>query len=256
MGSSLHEAIGDISDGEESGGGIISFSSSNPDAILVPDAIFHASQGYASLRAASASWVTGWQARKETIVWRGSTTGVGTISNAEMNPADASLLPRTRMCLMLRGSPGVDARIVGIAQSDDLEGDRSRLDHAGVLGNHIDPMTWLARKFAIDIDGNTNAWSNLFTRLLAGCCVIKIASPHGYRQWYYNALEPWRHFVPVNADFSDLHEKIDWCRAHDSRCEEIAEAGRAFALQREFASEMKGAVRTLERHSAGKGVGA
>ncbi|MEP9390169.1 glycosyl transferase family 90 [Mesorhizobium sp. KR9-304] len=159
---------------------------------------------------------------------------------------DDGLLQRTRMCLILRATPGVDAKFAGIAQSADPRHDRLRLERAGILAGYIDPMTWLVRKFAIDIDGNTNAWTNLFTRLLAGCCVIKIASPFGYRQWYYDALTPWQHFVPVKADLSDLREKIDWCRTHDAECAEIASAGRDFALRRDFATEMKRAVETLD----------
>lgn len=63
------------------------------------------------------------------------------------------------------------------------------------------------RRFALDVDGNTNAWANLFQRLLLGCCVIKVASPFGYRQWYYDDLVPWVHYVPVRADMADLVDR-------------------------------------------------
>ena len=240
-------AFGNISDGEEGGPGTIVFSANRPDAILIPDAFFYETRGYASYRAASESWRTGWAARRETIVWRGTTTGCGRISSPEMAPGDEELLQRTRMCLILRTTPGVDARFAALAQSDAPQLDQRRLEEAGIMAGYIDPMTWLVRKFAIDIDGNSNAWTNLFTRLLAGCCVIKIASPLGYRQWYYDTLSPWRHFVPVKADLSDLHEKIDWCREHDGECAEIASAGCDFARRRDFATEMKYAVETLNR---------
>jgi hypothetical protein len=240
-------ALGNVSDGEESGPDTIVFSSKRRDAILVPDAIFYESRGYADYRRAADAWGAGWAARDEKIVWRGTTTGHGRITSAGMAPDDGSLLPRTRMCLLLRSMKGVDARIVDVAQSADPAKDRSRLEQADILGGRIDPKTWLVRKFAIDIDGNSNAWSNLFTRLLAGCCVLKVSSAQGFRQWYYDELQPWQHFVPVEADLSDLREKIDWCRAHDKRCAEIAAAGRDFACRRDFATEMDGAVDTLNR---------
>jgi hypothetical protein len=239
-------AFGNVSDGEEGRPGAIVFSANNADAILVPDSVFYETRGYASFRAAAEAWETGWAVRLEPIVWRGTTTGAGPISSAEMAPDDAGLLQRTRMCLILRAAPGVDAKFAGIAQSVDPRLDRLRLQQSGILADYIDPMTWLVRKFAIDIDGNTNAWSNLFTRLLAGCCVIKIASPSDYRQWYYDALIPWQHFVPVKADMSDLREKIDWCRTHDAECAEIASAGRDLVRRRDFATEMKLAVETLD----------
>jgi len=245
--SRASSALGNVSDGEEGGPGAVAFSSNSPDAILIPDAFFHQTRGYASFRAASQSWRTSWAAREETVVWRGTTTGSGKISSAAMTPDDDGLLQRTRMCLILRETPRADARFVGIAQSNDVERDRNRLEQAGILAGYVDPMTWLVRKFAIDIDGNTNAWSNLFTRLLAGCCVIKVASPLGYRQWYYDELTPWRHYVPVRADLSDLNEKIDWCRTHDAECAQIASAGRDFVFRRDFDTEMKRTVETLDR---------
>ncbi len=245
------EAIGEVSDGEESGPGTISFSAFDPDAILIPDSIFYRSRGYDYQRDGADRWQVDWAARREQIVWRGSTTGRGQISTEEMAANDTKLILRTRMCLMLRATPDVDARLINVAQSAEPARDKLRLEQADILGSHIHPGTWFVRKFAIDVDGNSNAWSNLFTRLLAGCCVIKIASPSGYRQWYYDALRPWEHFVPAKADLSDLHEKIDWCRAHDRQCAEIAAAGRDFALRRDFETEMRGAVETLNARLAG-----
>lgn len=252
MRSTVNAGLGDISDGEESRSGTISFSTARHDAILIPDSLFYQSRGYTSFREASKSWRINWQARDEMIVWRGSTTGYGNIASDKMESSDKNLIQRTRMCLILQRAPRVDARFVQVVQSSKVAYHRRQLKRACILGGHIDPTTWLVRKFAIDIDGNSNAWSNLFTRLLAGCCVIKIASPFGYRQWYYDKLQPWHHFVPVAADLSDLMEKIHWCRAHDQRCSEIASAGRDFALRRDFATETNFAVETLnERLGAG-----
>ena len=245
--SQASEAVGEISDGEESEPGTISFCAADPSAVLIPDSIFYWSCGYAAYRDAASAWRTDWAARKERIVWRGSTTGRGRISADEMAADDVSLIQRTRLCLTLRARRDVDARFAEVVQSIDPEEDKHRLEQAGILGGHIEPMTWLLRKFAIDIDGNSNAWSNLFTRLLAGCCVIKVASPLGYRQWYYDALRPWEHFVPVAADLSDLDEKIDWCRTHDRQAAEIAAAGRIFVVRRSFETEMAAAVEALNR---------
>ena len=83
-------------------------------------------------------------------------------------------------------------------------------------------------------------------RLLLGCCVLKIQSEHGFRQWYYERLTPWQHYVPVRADMSDLIEKIGWCRSHDGECAEIAGAGQAFAHAMTVEGEISEAVRRLE----------
>jgi hypothetical protein len=75
-----------------------------------------------------------------------------------------------------------------------------------------------------------------------GCCVIKIASAEGYRQWYYDKLEPWVHYVPACADLSDLIERIEWCRSHENECRDIARAGQEFAMRRTVKSEIGDAV--------------
>src|SRR5262249_30353973 len=113
-------------------------------------------------------------------------------------------------------------------------------------GSRVAPATWLGQKHALDIDGFSNAWSNLFTRLLFGCCVLKVESRYGFRQWYYDRLKPWQHYIPVAADLSDLAERVDWARAHDRACQEIAEAGRRLALTMTMSAVTAEAVGIIE----------
>jgi hypothetical protein len=231
----------EISDGEDSDEGVVGFCSPHPGAILIPDPDFYRSRGYAAYRRPVPSWA----GRDGTIVWRGVTTGRGTIATDGMMSDDSRLIQRSRLCLVLRDVRGADARLTNVVQSSDASRDLGRLRSAGILGEPISGESWAQRKFALDIDGNTNAWSNLFTRLLLGCCVIKVGSLRGYRQWYYHALRPFEHFVPVAADLSDLVEKIEWCRAHEGECEKIAAAGRALALTLGYEREMAAAAEAI-----------
>ena len=75
-----------------------------------------------------------------------------------------------------------------------------------------------------------------------GCCVLKVASPRNYRQWYYDDLKPWTHFVPVKADLSDLAAQIAWCRANLDACERIAADGQAFAMALRYEKEIVAAA--------------
>lgn len=235
----------ETSDGWESAPGVISFCSVHPDAILVPDPEFYISGGYAEVRRRAREAAVPWRERSDTLVWRGSSTGPGSVAEADMTPANLNLIQRTRLCLILRDVAGTDVRLVNAAQAADPDDARRHLMAAGILAGGIPPHTWLGRKFALDIDGNANAWSNLFTRLLLGCCVLKVASPLGYRQWYYDDLVPWRHFVPVAADLGDLVEKIEWCRAHPDECEGIGAAGQALAMAMTLEREMERGIAKL-----------
>lgn len=248
-----HAEIGaDFSDGKESGPGLLSFCSRVDGAVLIPDHSFVNTRGYAVEREQARANTSDWFARSDTIVWRGTTTGVGIISKPQMAADDPELIARVRLCLALKGVPGTDVRINNIAQSDDSAGDLFNLARAGIFGEYIATVFWNGFRFAIDIDGNSNAWSNLFMRLLMGCCVLKVTSAGGWRQWYYDELKPFEHYVPVKADLSDLLDTIAWCRAHPHECRDIAARGQAFALARDYDTEMAAArARVTQAWAAG-----
>jgi hypothetical protein len=238
-GSSVRSVGADLSDGSDVPSGWMAFCSNRNDVVLVPDPVFFNSGGYAEFRNLSST--VPWAERVGIVLWRGTLTGVGAATSETMRADDSSLRQRTRMCLILNGISGTDVKIHKIENNISAV-DRERLARYGLIGKKIKQASWTKHKFAVDVDGHTNAWSNLFIRLLLGCCTLKISSQYGFRQWYYNKLKSWEHFIPVRADMSDLVEKIDWCRAHDDECARIARAGAAIAQSMTVDSEVRDAV--------------
>jgi hypothetical protein len=235
------------------GDGLVGFCSNRPGAVLVPDPDFFNTKGYAGTRTVAAH-APPWRQRGEEIVWRGATSGIGLRTDDDMSAGNTRLIQRTRLCLALKGVPGVDVAFAEAAPSNDPQLDGKRLAAAGLLAGRISGASWAQRRFAIDVDGNTNAWSNLFQRLLLGCCVIKVGSEHDFRQWYYGDLIPWRHYVPVKPDMSDVVEKIEWCRSHLDECEAIAAAGQTLATAMTLEREIARGVGAINRAFAGKGT--
>ncbi len=210
----------------------VAFCSNNPDSLLIPDFEFLASRAYDGFRKAADMRAPGWERRKPLAVWRGSTTGI---------PAggDWLSLPRIRLCDIARTRPDLfDAGISNVVQLDHVPDAEATLRARGIMKDHLPGETWLLYRYTIDIDGNTNAWSNLFTKLLSGSPVLKVASPGGHRQWYYGRLEPFVNFVPVLPDMSDLVEKLLWLKEDDDRARAIGAAGRALALSLGFETEL------------------
>jgi hypothetical protein len=117
------------------------------------------------------------------------------------------------------------ASIVQIAEPYVVE----RIRNAGIMKDPTPREQFMRYKAVIDIDGNANAWSGLFCSLLGASCVLKVASQLGFHQWYYKDLKPWLHYVPVQADFADMHDAISWFIDHGSHAFEIAQRGREFA---------------------------
>jgi hypothetical protein len=229
--------------------GNIAFCSNSPDSLLIPDPDFYNSNGYLDLRH-ELPRQRPWHERQDTIVWRGATTGRGSLPDDTLDLSANDLRPRVRLCATFKSIPGTDVKIYLCAQTPEPKLAEQRLRTLGLFGDKVPREAWLDHKFAFDIDGNANTWSNLFTRMLLGCCVIKVASPRELRQWYYHRLEPWRHYVPVRSDMSDLADKIEWCRGHQAECARIADAGQKLALAMTFETEISDAVRRLSGHMA------
>jgi uncharacterized membrane protein YgcG len=72
--------------------------------------------------------------------------------------------------------------------------------------------------------------------MLLGSVILKVDSKCVADQmWYFPLLKPFFDHVPVKADLSDLKEKIEWCRAHDAECRQIA--ANALEVYKSFVSK-------------------
>jgi hypothetical protein len=86
-------------------------------------------------------------------------------------------------------------------------------------------------------------------RLLSGSLSFKQESDE--IQYFYSALKPYEHYIPLRRDVKDLLEKIRWAKKHDEECKEIAENARAFALQNLMPNQIYAYLYwTLERYAS------
>ncbi len=233
------------SDGDQPSRARFSPSSRTADQIPLPDPHFYRSHGFAEERRLAAG-AAPWGERSDAIVWRGVLNGPGRLDFAADAATDPTVNARLRLVMRLHGVAGTDARISGLP----LEHERwpKALGGLGYLGEPLPQTDWLGRKFAIDIDGHANTWSNFLVRMLFGCCILKVDSQFGFRQWYYDRLKPFEHFIPIRADMTDFAEKIDWARTHDREAREIAAAGQRFAMALDFEAGKGDAVAAIAAH--------
>lgn len=84
-------------------------------------------------------------------------------------------------------------------------------------------------KYILDIDGWTNTWDGTIWKLYSGSVLLKTESI--WKQWYYDDLKPYIHYVPVNNDFSNLNEQIEWCQNNQDKCKEITNNAKKFVLE-------------------------
>jgi len=93
---------------------------------------------------------------------------------------------------------------------------------------YISPQEHIRYAYLPILDGAMISGGGYEWRLLSNSLVFKPDSP--YIAWFEHGLKPYVHYIPIHSNMDDLIEKIQWARAHDKDCEEIANNGADFAL--------------------------
>lgn len=106
--------------------------------------------------------------------------------------------------------------------------EEGRFKYVNFSANQTSISEQITYKYILDIDGWSSTWSAMVWKLYSGSVLLKTKSK--WKQWYYDDLKEWIHYVPVEDDFSDLNDKIEWCIHNDSECEQITENAKQFVL--------------------------
>ncbi len=213
----------------------VAFSGNSPGNVLIPDADFIRSQGYATLRRFALNAGRPWRDRRDLIFWRGSSTGRPRITEGE----DVATIPRIRLARMVRDWQRDDLFDIGITQMVQVDEAAAALAATyGIMAKAVPQEAFGQYRHSLDIDGNASSWAGLFGKLILGNTVLKIASAVGHRQWYYDRLTPFKNFIPVRADLSDLLRAAEWLRHNPAAAEAIAARGAELAETMSFEAEM------------------
>ncbi|MDX8353049.1 glycosyl transferase family 90 [Cognatiyoonia sp. IB215182] len=243
--SDIKQIVVNASDGNLPTGADYKFSVSSDRHTPLPDVYFFRDRGYAETDAFAAEQALDWDDRSDEIIWRGRPNGTGVFSLEPELIDNPAVNQRLRMAMKSR-ELDIDFRFVACPDHD-----YGRLiEDAGYVADFIPTHDWSGMKYAVDIDGFTNAWNNFMQRLKLGCCVLKVGSPMGYYQWYYHKLIPWEHYVPIRTDLGDLATQIDWVKTNPDKAREIAANGQAVARALTFESETRVAAEAIEAREA------
>lgn len=230
-----------------------------------------------------------WDQRYAKLLWRGQTSGMSYVLGEEARPvltgvrqarrwlkdfltievveneqlfeelhASYQRLLAVKLC---RRIDGADVRFIPM-----YDGDMSAIQMAerhlgsGLSAERIPEPKFLAMqqqyKYVLSLPGS-DVPSSVRTDLLSGCVTL-MPKPFWENVWFFGLI-PMVHYIPLRADLSDLEERLEWCRDNDAQCREIAEAARAFALERfepslEFKVQARMVERVVNQLSSGDGV--
>ena len=240
---STERTDGDVAISLDDGGGRLpglAFCDYRPGFLLIPDPPYLGTHQYQRLRKDIRENHVPWETRVPVAFWRGSTTGVPTVPKLGWRT-----LPRIRLSEISAEYPDlIDAGITNVIQIRDSSA-LADLQSRNLIRPHVGHQVFQQYKYQIDIDGNTNAWSGLFMRLMTGSPVLKVASPLGWQQWYYTRLKPWVNYVPVDPNMEDLPDKVKWLQSNDASARQIGEAGFALAESLGSPEELTHVSRTI-----------
>ena len=198
---------------------------------LVPDCFFLKTNAYADLAETYRRRAIPWRERRPILFWRGTTTG---------REPNLDALPRVRMCRMAQ-SLGELADVGFSAASQQFAGAEPWLRAQGLLRDFVPNWQYDTYQLHIATDGNASPWLSL-AKMHTGSPVLKVESPQGFRQWYYQRLVPWENYVPIRSDLADLNDTVRTLLADPARAQRIGLAGRELARSMSCEAEIARAV--------------
>lgn len=175
-----------------------------------------------------------WEQKMDKAVWRGTVTGLGVYdmlpkqidslivkSLVATDPISGRVIPkanRLQLVSKFYSDKSVNIGLSSLGQTDEKA--REYLCELGFLKPFLSQKEILSYKYLIVVDGNTFA-SQLPWSLHCNSLVLMVSPTW---ESIVAGVEAWVHYVPLATDFSDLKEKINWCRENDRQCKEISRA--------------------------------
>lgn len=171
-----------------------------------------------------------WEEKIPTIIWRGASTGRGTTVEDNIRlffyqysnekDIDGNLfmdVQFTKWNLRPRKHPKNPYIRTILKEDFDMK-----------IGNYMTPIEQAKYKYCINLPGHSCAY-RLSLQLFSGSLVFSY--PCENYLWFFNWLEPWVHYIPIEKEFSmeEIKNKIRWCKENDEKCKEIVKNARKFA---------------------------
>ncbi len=191
-----------------------------PKVVLMPD--FEALLGYGKelgeVQRGNSAFP--WENKVNKAFWRGAMTG------GIYTPENFLSFPRANSVYLSFQFPNlIDSRFTILCQCEDCPQIRST--YPNYFTDFIPIYPQVAYKYQLLIDGNSCAYSRAYWQLFSNCLVLKQSSDA--IQWYYRALQPYIHYIPVKTDMSDLVDVVQWAIDHDEQAEAISKEAQDFA---------------------------
>ena len=87
-------------------------------------------------------------------------------------------------------------------------------------------------RYQIDIGGSSGTtWDALMWKMASGALVFKVKHQAGAQDHWHNEMVNNKHYLEVDPDLSNLHDKWQWAESNPGDANRIARSGQELALQ-------------------------
>jgi len=174
---------------------------------------------------------TNFDSKINTAIFRGSSTGCGTVikNNPRLKAAFLTRRlykhPKYGIDNSYDGVLYLDARITKFSSKVKKHYSDEYIHFVNPKKLKLKPASKMSinmisnYKYILSIEGNIAAF-RLSLELAYNSVILLVKSD--FYIWYQPLLKPWIHYVPIKKDLSDLVDKIDWCKKNDNKCKIIA----------------------------------
>jgi hypothetical protein len=197
------------------------------DKLLLPDAFMIEKGKWNVLldKIEEASASIPWYNKENKLFWRGGAHG--SESKYLYNITNFDKLARLKLVMYSKLYPDyINAAFVNYAEfSNDVEGENLKTVLDLLFGKnpqlkHTKEIDHLKYKYLITVDGNTCPWLRVPWIMLSNSVLVKQETSN--IEWFYPALKPYVHYVPVNKQLTNMFEKINWMQNHDAEVKNIS----------------------------------
>jgi len=93
------------------------------------------------------------------------------------------------------------------------------------LSEKLNPKQQSEYKYIIHVDGHVSAL-RLSYELSMNSVLLIVDSK--WKMWFSKLLVPYKHYIPIKEDLSDIINIIKWCQNNDAKCKKIAKNAKEF----------------------------
>ena len=166
-----------------------------------------------------------WEQKAAMAIWRGWLSDAEEPNKGQFIASFAKT-PRFALCKISAEHPDViDAGFAGL----DCKEMEALMQKLGLGKAPLSKQAHLRAKYLPVLDGHMCTYPGYQWRLLSNSVCLKQESDQV--QWFYKALKPYIHYIPIQNDMSDLLEKINWAKEHDKEVAQIGANAKEFASQ-------------------------